>query len=115
MANLHKTEKKLPWLVRDGGLASDWLGGRIGGILCSHTVKLVWHARQRRNTRIYTHTYIPFPQERRSAFSRQRKTSYQIGICIEVPTCLWVDLLGNTKYLTDRENPINPIGELDLS
>lgn len=35
MANLHKTEKKLPWLVRDGGLASDWLGGRIGGILCS--------------------------------------------------------------------------------
>lgn len=31
MANLHKTERKLPWWVRDGGLPSDWLGGRIGG------------------------------------------------------------------------------------
>lgn len=31
MANLHKTERKLPWLVRDGGLDSDWLGGKIGG------------------------------------------------------------------------------------
>lgn len=31
MANLHKTERKLPWLVRDGGLPSDWLRGRIGG------------------------------------------------------------------------------------
>lgn len=57
MANLHKTEKKLPWLVRDGGLPSDWLGGRIGGILCSHTVKLVWHARHRRNARIHPHVY----------------------------------------------------------
>lgn len=80
MANLHKTEKKLPWLVRDGGLASDWLGGRIGGILCSHTVKLVWHARRNRNTRMYAHSYIPFPQERRSPFSRQRKASHKIGI-----------------------------------
>ena len=46
MANLHKTERKLPWLVRDGGLCSDWLGGRArGGIICSHIVKLLWHAR----------------------------------------------------------------------
>lgn len=31
MANLHKTERKLPWLLRDVGLPSDWLGGRAGG------------------------------------------------------------------------------------
>lgn len=32
MANLHKTERKLPWWVRDGGLCSDWLwgGGGLG-------------------------------------------------------------------------------------
>lgn len=41
MANLHKTERKLPWLVRDGGLPSDWLGGRIGGnSLQSHSQNL---------------------------------------------------------------------------
>lgn len=54
MANLHKTEKKLPWLVRDGGLASDWLGGRIGGILCSHTVNLCGMP-----DTAETHTYTP--------------------------------------------------------
>lgn len=43
MANLHKTERKLPWLLRDVGLRSDWLGGGLGGIICSHTVKVVWH------------------------------------------------------------------------
>ena len=54
MANLHKTERKLPWLVRDGGLPSDWLGGDWGEILCSHTVKLVWQARHSRNIHSYS-------------------------------------------------------------
>lgn len=37
MANLHKTERKLPWLVGDVGLRSDWLGGRAGGELFAAT------------------------------------------------------------------------------
>lgn len=45
MANLHKTERKLLWWVRDGGLHSDWPQGGLGKILCSHGAKLAWHAR----------------------------------------------------------------------
>lgn len=36
MANLHKTERKLPWLVRDGGLPSDWLGGKFFAVTQSN-------------------------------------------------------------------------------
>lgn len=54
MANLHKTERKLPWRVRDGGLPSDWFWGRIGGKFSA--VKLVWHTQQQRE-RIHTHTH----------------------------------------------------------
>lgn len=57
MANLHKTEKKLPWLVRDGGLLSDWLGGRIGGILCSHSQTCVACQTQQKHTRIHPYVY----------------------------------------------------------
>lgn len=59
MANLHKTERKLPWRVRDGGLPSDWLGGRIGGKFFA--VKLVWHARHSSNKSMHTHTLIHPP------------------------------------------------------
>lgn len=52
MANLHKTERKLPWRVRDAGLPSDWLRGRIGGKFSA--VKLVWHARHSSKERIHT-------------------------------------------------------------
>lgn len=57
MANLHKTERKLPWRVRDAGLPSDWLRGRIGGKFSA--VKLVWHARHSSKERIHTcaHTH----------------------------------------------------------
>ncbi len=57
MANLHKTERKLPWLVRDGGLPSDWLGGRIGGnSLQSHSQTCVACQTQQKPT--HTHTRI---------------------------------------------------------
>lgn len=55
MANLHKTERKLPWLVRDGGLPSDWLRGRIGGNSLQLQLETLWHIRRRSSTptRIY--------------------------------------------------------------
>lgn len=55
MANLHKTERKLPWRVRDGGLPSDWLRGRIGGKFSA--VKLVWQARHSSKESAYTHSH----------------------------------------------------------
>lgn len=56
MANLHKTERKLPWLVRDGGLPSDWLGGRIGGnSLQSHSQTCVARQTQQKHTHTVTH------------------------------------------------------------
>lgn len=48
MANLHKTERKLPWLERDGGPSPDWLEGRNGGEFFA--VELVWHASHRFKT-----------------------------------------------------------------
>lgn len=60
MANLHKTERKLPWWVRDGGLPSDWLGGRIGGnSLQSHSQTCV---------ACRTHTHYPSQAELKLAF-----------------------------------------------
>lgn len=60
MANLHKTERKLPWPVRDGGLPSDWLGGRIGGnSLQSHSQTSVACQIQQQHAHLqYKHTHI---------------------------------------------------------
>lgn len=82
MANLHKTERKLPWLVRDGGLPSDWLGGRIGGKFFAVTQS---NLRGMPDTAAATHTH---PHRRRSnlpfATAEQVKTKgvYQSIICL---------------------------------
>lgn len=61
MANLHKTERKLPWWVRDGGLPSDWLGGRIGGnSLQSHSQTCVACQTQQPQAHTSSHAELKF-------------------------------------------------------
>lgn len=56
MANLHKTERKLPWQVRDGGLSFDWLAGRIGGnSMQSHSQTCVACQTEQRHTHTNPH------------------------------------------------------------